>query len=258
MVELAGGAVAAASAARRASTSPAPRPVPTERNAKSSTPRATPCHCSPSAARLMSFSSVTASPRRRPQLGAEQRRPRGSRTCWSRLSRPLGIDDAGHADDGAVDRARGSASVASSSDDVTDSIAATPPRRRRRASSTSWRARIVAGEVADRAAQRSARRGRGRARAPPRGRARRRPRRSSARRGRCSASRTSPASSSDCSASETVGFEMPARREISAREIGAPARIASSTVRSFRCLSSGGVARLGVVVRHLVRNPNGK
>jgi hypothetical protein len=35
---------------------------------------------------------------------------------------------------------------------------------------------------------------------------------------------------------------MPARREISAREIGALARIVSSTVSSFRRLSRGGVA----------------
>src|SRR3954454_8572542 len=35
---------------------------------------------------------------------------------------------------------------------------------------------------------------------------------------------------------------MPERREISAREIGAPARIASSTVRSFSARRSGGVA----------------
>jgi len=40
-----------------------------------------------------------------------------------------------------------------------------------------------------------------------------------------------------------VGLEIPARREISAREIGAAARIVSSTVRSFRCFRSGGVAR---------------
>jgi hypothetical protein len=36
---------------------------------------------------------------------------------------------------------------------------------------------------------------------------------------------------------------MPERREISAREIGAPSRIASSTVRSFKARSNGGVAR---------------
>ena len=43
-------------------TTPAPMPVPIERKTKSSTPRATPCHCSPRAARLMSFSSVTGRP----------------------------------------------------------------------------------------------------------------------------------------------------------------------------------------------------
>jgi hypothetical protein len=40
---------------------------------------------------------------------------------------------------------------------------------------------------------------------------------------------------------------MPARREISAREIGAPLRIASSTVRSLRSFRSGAVARRGTV-----------
>ena len=60
--------------------------------------------------------------------------------------------------------------------------------------------------------------------------------------GPSAASRTSPASRSDWSASDTVGFEIPARREISAREMGAPERIASSTVRTFRCLRSGGSA----------------
>jgi hypothetical protein len=38
---------------------------------------------------------------------------------------------------------------------------------------------------------------------------------------------------------------MPTRLEISARETGAPSRIASSTVRSFRSFRSGGVARRG-------------
>ena len=61
------------------------------------------------------------------------------------------------------------------------------------------------------------------------------------------ASRTSPASRRASSASETVGLEMPARRAISAREIGAPSRIASSTVRSLSRLSSGGVARGAVI-----------
>jgi hypothetical protein len=35
---------------------------------------------------------------------------------------------------------------------------------------------------------------------------------------------------------------MPARREISAREIGAAARICSSNARSFKCFSKRGVA----------------
>ena len=60
--------------------------------------------------------------------------------------------------------------------------------------------------------------------------------------GPAAASRTSPAPRSVWSASETVGFEMPARRAISAREIGAPLRIVSRTVSSFRRFSSGGVA----------------
>jgi len=55
-------------------------------------------------------------------------------------------------------------------------------------------------------------------------RLRSRRRRSWGGRDRCVVSRTSSASRSDWSASDTVGFEIPARREISAREIGAPAR----------------------------------
>src|SRR4051812_46912249 len=76
-----------------------------------------------------------------------------------------------------------------------------------------------------------------------------------------SASRTRPAASSDSSVTDTVGLEMPTRREISAREIGAPARIASRTVRSLRSRSRVGVAlranplaRLGVEdVRRVLR-----
>ncbi len=55
-------------------------------------------------------------------------------------------------------------------------------------------------------------------------------------------SRTSPASSRAWSATETVGLEMPTRREISARETGCPALIASNTVRSFSNLSKDAVA----------------
>ena len=73
-----------------------------------------------------------------------------------------------------------------------------------------------------------------------------------------SASRTRPASSSDSSVPDTVGLEMPTRREISAREIGAPERIASSTVRSLRSRRSVGVALranalAGVGVEHVRR-----
>ena len=48
-------------------------PVPIERKRKSSTPRATPCHCSPRAARLTSFSSQTGRPRRSSSSRAERR-----------------------------------------------------------------------------------------------------------------------------------------------------------------------------------------
>jgi hypothetical protein len=52
-------------------------------------------------------------------------------------------------------------------------------------------------------------------------------------------------------ASDTVGFEIPARRAISAREIGAPVRIDSRTVYSFRRFRSGGVAIQAIVVKKL-------
>ena len=55
-----------------------------------------------------------------------------------------------------------------------------------------------------------------------------------------------------------MGFEIPARREISAREIGAPERIASSTVRSFRSFRSGGIAALRAIVEvNLTRKSGG-
>ena len=71
------------------------------------------------------------------------------------------------------------------------------------------------GEVADRTAQEPCAEVEAERRAPPPAPARRRRRRSVGPPGSSSASRTSPASSSDWSARETVGFEMPARREIS-------------------------------------------
>ena len=69
VVELTGRAVWPRCSSPR-STSPEPMPVPTERKAKSSMPRAMPRHCSPSAARLMSFSS---SPARRAAARARRR-----------------------------------------------------------------------------------------------------------------------------------------------------------------------------------------
>ena len=111
-----------------------------------------------------------------------------------------------------------------------------------RSSSMSWRARIVPREVRQRAAQEPRadvdaedERGLGdglEEHGPVAGPAR-----------ASSASRTSPACSSDCSATETVGFEIRARREISAREIGAPSRIASRTARSLRSLRSARAGR---------------
>ena len=117
--------------------------------------------------------------------------------------------------------------------------APSPPRRC--GSSTSWRARTVPARsqiaprrnLAPRSRPRtSAASGTGSKKtAPYRGRP-----------GSASVSRTRPASRRDWSASETVGLEIPARREISAREIGAELRIVSRTVRSFRCFRSGGIA----------------
>ena len=77
-------------------------PVPIERKRKSSTPRATPCQCSPSAARLTSFSSDTERPSRLLEVAAERDalEPRDARR--ERDPAPLGVDDAGDADDGAV------------------------------------------------------------------------------------------------------------------------------------------------------------
>jgi len=75
--------------------------VPIDRKRKSSTPPATPRHCSPSAARLTSFSSH-AQPEPRLE-GVRERRalePRDVRREGDRA--PLRVDDAGNADDDAV------------------------------------------------------------------------------------------------------------------------------------------------------------
>ena len=211
---------------------------------KSSTPRAMPCHCSPTAARLMSFSTVTGSSSR-VELVRRSRRPRGPATFVGELE-PPGL--ARRRRPARRRRRRRSGRRAGPS----------PPRARAREARRSpsiaplgvgaveldvLPRTDLAAQVADRAAQEA------RAQVEPEheprlghgleedGAVGRPP-------GSGFVSRTRPASSSDWSASETVGFEIPARREISAREIGAPERIASSTVRSFRSLRSGGIAAL--------------
>ena len=168
----------------------------------------------------------------------------------------VGVDDAGDAEHDAVDAIDGQDGGRRRAIDAAPRSHAArrlhPRRAARRPGARESHRRDRTPRLAG-----TARRGRDRARRRRRGSARRRPRRSSARPGRRRASRTRPASSSDWSASETVGFEMPARREISAREIGRGRRIVSSTVRSLRCLSSGGVARAGrAVLRHLVKKIN--
>ena len=160
-------------------------PVPIERNAKSSTPRATPRQRSPSAARLTSFSTATGDAERAARARAPSARAVEARRRWSASPmRPLArLDDAGHADDHAVDRAPASPAARRRARRAA-------PRRGERAlgaapaSSTSWRARTSpAGRTPRRA--RSARRRRSRARAPPRRPARRTPRRSSGPPGSC-------------------------------------------------------------------------
>ena len=81
-------------------------PVPTERNAKSSTPRATPRHCSPTAARSTSFSRLTGTSRR-PRSSGPKASPSRPGTLVARLMRPVRrVDDPWHSDDRAVDARR--------------------------------------------------------------------------------------------------------------------------------------------------------
>ena len=67
--------------------SPAPSPVPTERKTKSSTPRATPCQRSPTAARLMSFSTATGEPSRSAMSSPQCRPSRPGTFVASRAGR---------------------------------------------------------------------------------------------------------------------------------------------------------------------------
>ncbi len=228
------------------STSPAPSPVPTETNAKSSTPAADAARLLADRGELDVVLDVTGSPRRALELRADGHALEAGHVLGSRRGRsaPRRRPACRPRRRRAVRRQAGAATsaVAHVGDGVEQRAAPAP------VSSTSWRARIVAAEVGD-----APRRKRAPMSMPEHERGLRdgleehgavaaagpAPR---------SASRTSPASSSDCSATETVGFEMPARREISAREIGAPSRIASSTARSLRSLEErrlGGGRALG-------------
>ena len=229
------------------STIPAPMPVPTDRKTKSSTPRATPSQRSPRAARLMSFSSMIGRPRRA-SSSASKGRPSSPGTFAASWSVPS------------------AAPVTPGTPTTTPSIrspgrpAAGDERVGSSAHGRECPLRVGAleldvltradrpAEVADRTAQepcpevepedeRSLRE-------PVRSRRRRSSARSEPRRSRARA-RPRPASRS---ASETVGFEIPARREISARETGARSRTSSSTVCSLRRLRSGGAADVREVV----------
>ena len=158
-------------------------PVPIERKRKSSTPRATPCHCSPSAARLTSFSSQTGSPSRSLELAAERVALQPGDARRERDAAALRVDDAGHADDRAVEQRLVEARSGDERGAQLRELVEHALRRRcRRSRRRAARGRRREGRRSRRAG--TGRRGRGRARAPPRARARRRPRRSAGRRAR--------------------------------------------------------------------------
>ena len=205
----------------------------------------------------MSFSTVTVSSSRVAQVPRPVAALEPGNVGRERQPARVRVDDAGHADDDAVDPVGGQPARLGERDaqagdrvDRALGVGAVELDVLPRAD--------LAAQVADRAAQEA--RAEVEAEHEPRlghdleeGGAVRRPARDRAR-----VSRTRPASSSDWSASETVGFEIPARREISAREIGAPERIASSTVRSFRSLRSGGIAALRAIVEANLTRTGGR
>ena len=140
VVELAGGAVAArvqlAAAARARRRARCRRRGTT----KSSTPRATPCHCSPSAARLMSFSSVTVEPEPLAQLA---RRGRAlERRKWVRVepARPASTTPGTPTTAPSI-RSRDGPGRLDRATRCTAAIAASAESASAPASSTSWRAR---------------------------------------------------------------------------------------------------------------------
>ena len=212
-------------------------------NAKSSTPRATPRHRSPRAARLMSFSIRTAWPRRAPSAQSRIRPVLEARDVRREVDAARAdVDCARHAEHDAVEcllRRAGCRAEAKPR-------GRRSPRARRRPSARAARCPGAPGSHRARRRPhrgRSARRGRARARTPPPAPARRTSRRSSGRRP------PAPPRGRDLRRAGTAGparplasRSRPGGRSPPARS-GAEARIASSTVRSFRSLSSGGVAR---------------
>ena len=108
-----------------------PRPVPTERNAKSSTPRATPLPLLAERSQV----DVVLERHREPEPVRRARRRAHALELEeraARLSRPVGVDDARHADDRRVDRSR-PAPAASISASRTGRSRRAPPRRSDRA-----------------------------------------------------------------------------------------------------------------------------
>ena len=218
-----------------------------ERKTKSSTPRATPCHCSPSAARLTSFSSVTGRLEASLELGAERRRPRGRATLVASAIRAgVGVDDARDADDDAVEQLAVEAGRASTSESRSSAIASSDALGVGAVDLDVLARAHVAAQVADRAAQEPG----AEVEAEHERRLRDRLEEDGA---------VARAVRLARRLADEPGLEQRLQRERHgrlrdagpARDLGArdrrPDRIASSTVRSFRSLSSGGIAAAGQV-----------
>ena len=215
-------------------------PVPIDRNRKSSTPRATPRHCSPRAARLMSFSSCTPTECVREPTG--EPRALDAATFEASDTDPSTGSTTPGTPTTAPSRGALAWSTSSPQSEATVAIVdveVVADERRRLDARVSFPR-----EVAERRPDEAGADVHRERRAPPRAPARRRGRRSAAGSGRArSPARALGHAEPGGRATRSVS-RCPSRRAISAREIGAPPRIASSTARSFRCLSSGGVARV--------------
>ena len=229
------------------STSPAPRPVPIERKAKSSTPRPRPRHCSPSAARLMSFSTARG-PEARLELRAERAALHAGDVVGQLHAAGLRLDDA--------------------REPITaQSMTARPAGRRRRPGVSRSPATASSDVAASAPARRRGARGRRRARSERAAQEARADVDAEDERGlvdRLEEDRSvagpgrvvrrladEPGVQQRLQRERDGRLRDPTRREISAREIGAPARIASRTVRSLRSFSSGAVARRGPGARRI-------